>query len=316
MLCSATASSATAMGRVTIRAALLVATASVVAATVAGCGTGSHAPVADTVSSARLAAARRTVDPATWARVQARGLARRMLAESIVPRGARRLRPGQWRPRALKAAETLGNQGQTVVRTRVYLVDRPEWFVADYLRTYHPDGTADFGYGSDTSGRRTEQDVSYSQAATPDGVSATFLIDSMLPAAGGRTWLRVDAMVIWCLPRTAAEHIEPARYRAVVVSGRPRLDSPTITRTFSAPSVVAELAGRLNAMPSTGGFTSFCVSPFSISYRLVFEPKTGQARRIVATQVGCDDVQVTVAGRRQPVLADSTGLEALVAKLL
>jgi len=236
-----------------------------------------------------------------------------MLARQKLPPHARLLRRAQYRPRWLQAAEILGGGERPIDIGRVYFVRLPETNVIDFLQVHEPKGSAGQG-GSDSSGPTTEEFVGYTLTAVPDGVCGALMLGSMLPATSDRTWLRLDAQVVWCLPRSAAEHIDPAGYRAVVVTND-RLGSTPVTKRFTSGRVIAELARKLNAMPISHAAGDFC-GAFAGGYRLTFEPRPGAARRVVATARPCESVLISVGGVRQPLLADTTRLGALVDHLL
>lgn len=284
------------------RAICLVVAAGVVIG-LTGCGTakvvnGAHKPPPDTRHHARLTIARRIADPAAWAKNQARTLARRMLARQAIPAGARPLRAGQHVPWALQLGENINDPGHSVRLGRVYLVPSPESAVIGFLRSHFPSGSAEAGFG--TGGTDPEQSMTYTQAVMPDGVSGTLFFVGVLPAGPGRTWLRVDAMVDWCLPRTPAEHIDPAKYRAVVLTGFRLASRGTKIRRFTAPSVITELARGLNAMHTVGDGYSCPV--FTGGDQLTFEPKAGQAPVVTVREGPCAILAVTVGGQKQPAL--------------
>src|SRR5258708_23212419 len=220
-----------------VRAMCLVIAAGVVIG-LTGCGTatvitGAHKPPADARHRARVTGAERIADPAAWAKAQARTLVRRMLARQAIPARARPLRAGRHAPWALQLAENINDPGHSVRLGRVYLVPSPESVVIGFFRSHIPAGWADSSFGA--GGTDPEQSTDYRLAAMPDGVSGTLFFVGVLPAGPGRTWLRVDAMVDWCLPRTPAEHINAARYRAVVVTGFQLASGRTKTRRLTAP---------------------------------------------------------------------------------
>jgi hypothetical protein len=259
-------------------------------------------------------AALRSTNPSAWAKAQARALARSMLARQKLPPHARLVRLGQYRPRWLQAAAIIGGAERPIDIGRVYLVRLPEPNVINFLEAHEPKGATGKSDGTDSSGPTTEEFVGYSPTAMPDGVCGAFLVGSMLPATSDRTWLRLDAQAVWCLPRSAAEHLAPARYRAVVVTND-RLGSARVSKRFTSRRVIAELARKLNAMPISHAGGDFCPA-FGGGYRLTFEPRPGAAKRVVATAEPCESVLLSVGGKSQPLLADTTGLGPLVDRLL
>ena len=73
---------------------------------------------------------------------------------------------------------------------------------------------------------------------------------TVAPAAAGGSLVRADAQVIWVPARTAAEHIDPARYHALRISVtvyNPRLR--TIRRVVTSQAAIRRLADALNRSP-------------------------------------------------------------------
>jgi len=235
------------------RAMYLVLAAGVVIGLI-GCGTAkvitsAHKLPASVRHHASVTVAERIADPAAWAKAQARSLAMRMLARQAIPAGARPLSVSHHVPWALQLAQNINDPGYDVRLTRLYLVPSPVSAVIGFLQTHYPKGSAGGGYGS--GGTDPEQFITYRQATMPDGVSGTLFFAGVVPASRGRTWLRVDAMVDWCLPRTPAEYINPARYRAIVVTEFQAASGRTKTARLTAPAVIAEVARQLNALHTT-----------------------------------------------------------------
>lgn len=248
-------------------------------------------------------------------RAQARAFARRMLAGVPVPPGAHALRPGQ-RPASLKAAALIGSSGRTISVTRYYRVAGTIAGVTRFLRAHAPRGTATPLAGVNGAHDLGEHLVTYSYTRMPGAVVANEVVESMVAGSQNATLLRIDAEAVPAIPRSAAEHIDPVSYRAVQVTLRRMLPSSgSVTKVFRSRSVVAELASRLNGMPTASGLIMSCPF-FGQPYRLVFEPKSSKDERVVAVTAPCDSVDVRVGGARQPALQDSTGLTSLVSRLV
>ena len=88
-----------------------------------------------------------------------------------------------------------------------------------------------------------------SRARCPPGINGAELDTAVVPAAGGGSLLRADAAVIWYPARSAAEQVDPARYRAAVVSVtlfNPR--QHTVRRTITSGGVIAGLAALVDGL--------------------------------------------------------------------
>jgi hypothetical protein len=228
-----------------------------------------------------------------------------------MPAGARRLPAGREVPRALRPAISIYERGHRVRIRRIYIVPSPEAAVIGFLRSHFPAGTADDSYGA--GGTDPELSISYRLAATPDGVQGTLFFAGVLPDGQGRTWLRADAMVDWCLPRTPAEHIDPARYRAVVVTSRNVPSGPKKTRRFTGQPVIAELARQFNALHTVG--TGYYCLPFPGGDQVIFQPKSRQAPMVALRETSCDFFAVTVGGKGQPTIGSTGHLLRLIDRL-
>jgi hypothetical protein len=211
----------------------------------------------------------------------------------------------------LQLPMNINQPGHSVHVGRGYLVPRPLATVLSFLRHHIPAGTTqkDYGAGSDP-----EKAVSYMLAREPDGVSGTLFVAAVAPDGPARTWLRLDAMVDWTLPRTPAEHIDASRYRAVVVTGFGYSPRKTVTRTVTTPSVIAKFARQLNAMHTAGDGIYNCPN-YAGGDHLTFEPKPGRAPVVKVQEGPCFFLQITVGGKGQPSLAGAGDLLALVSRL-
>jgi hypothetical protein len=128
-------------------------------------------------------------------------------------------------------------------------------------------------------------------------------VEFQVTSAGTGSELRADATVVWYAHRSAAEYVTPGRFRAVTVTATilsPRLH--TVTRTFTAPAVMAQLASALNqayALPA--GIVFHCPAEM-VSYELAFRTAPGAHPDLAAIDSGCASVGVTVNGKSQPPL--------------
>lgn len=249
---------------------------------------------------------------------RARAFARQMLARQPVPPRAQRLKGRP--PAGLAPAMTIGPAKFSIDLVRLYRVPATRARTLSFIADHRPAGATGFGSGSDQSRHGpVERYVSYLIARTPDGIAEAALVATVLPARTGAsaTWLRLDAQVIGAPLRTAAEHVNPASYRAVEIStNQTRPGAGPVSRTITAPAVIATLARRLNAMHTAGDLISMCAVATSAGWRLVFEPKSAGAEPITATVTPCNVVAVRAGGRSQPTLADTGDLPALIGRLV
>jgi len=200
---------------------------------------------------------------------------------------------------------------------RLFLLRQPMMAVQAFLKEHLPAGMRRLGSGrlADSGGIRMES-VSFGPRSLPAGIHSAELVAAVVPAAGGGSLVRADAEAIWYPARSAAEHIDPAGYRAAVVSItmlNPRRH--TVTGTFTSSRVITRLAGLVDGLHAAPDGVMNCPNMLA-SYRITFVPASRSAPSVVVTPSGCLTVGVTVAGAAQPALWGDTGLIHAAERLL
>ena len=254
-------------------------------------------------------------EPAAGSRAGAQALARRLLLRLGLPPGARPV-PMRMRPPLLRQPQvSYGGTHQADVHA-LFRLSEPMTAVQGFLRAHPPGGMKLSGYGQLSSAAGvTMMTVSDAPRSLPAGINSAELSTAVVPAAGGGSLLRADAAVTWYPARSAAEWIDPARYREAVVSitmFNPRRH--TVTRAITSPGAIARLAEQANGLHAAPYQQLSCPAILA-SYRITFVPAAGPAPRVLVTPSGCLTVGVTVAGAAQPQLWGDTGLIG-AAKLL
>ena len=316
-------------GAWSVGAVVTVVTATV-AVLLAGCGTrvvdgqGRGYPA----SAAASGVAGTGREPAAGSRAQARALASGLLSGLVLPPGARPVRLRILPPPLRQPPVAYGGTHEASAH-RLFLLSEPITVVQGFLLAHHPAGMSRSSYGQGTDpgsgraagktvapGQITMAYVSYQPRSLPTGIDSAELDTAVVPAPGGGSLVRADADAIWYPARSAAEHVDPARYRAAVVSiglmnPRPR----TVMRTITSAGVIAWLAGLVNGL-STAPYQQMSCPAIVASYRIAFVPAAPSAPRVVASPSGCLTVYVTVGGAAQPPLWGDTGLIAAAKRLL
>ncbi len=199
----------------------------------------------------------------------------------------------------------------------LFRLSEPMTAAQGFLRAHLPAGMKLSGSGQLSSAAGvTMMTVSYQPRSLPAGISSAELDTAVVPAAGGGSLLRADATVTWYPARSAAERIDPARYREAVVSitiFNPRRH--TVTRAITSRGTIARLAGQANGLHAAPYQPVSCPAILG-SYRITFVPAARPAPRVVVTPSGCLTVGVTVAGAAQPRLWGDTGLIGAAKRLL
>jgi hypothetical protein len=166
----------------------------------------------------------------------------------------------------------------------------------------------DAGGPATRAGRPIGAQADFGPAGPPRGIFLDEMTIALAQAPGGGSLLRVDAYVAWYPSRSAAEHIDSTRFRAVTVTvkvtslataGSSHPHVHVITRTFTQHSVVARIANIVNDLPAMPDVVRNCTLMLS-SYALTFTPVSSRWPRIVVASKLCSTYGVTVGGRVQP----------------
>jgi hypothetical protein len=254
-----------------------------------------------------------TAQAVAWAKGQATAEARKMLAGQQLPPGARPTSARRLRvPVPATAALTIGNQRVAIDLHRLYFVPDSEAQVSRFLRTHVPADAVNLGYGTSTVSDGTAQLVDYMLRKAPAGTDGTMLVSSMFADPAGGTVLRVDAQVIWSVPRSQAEYVNPASFLAITVT-KVILSSGSTSKVIRSRSLIARIAGVLNGLRTTRGGLG-CPNVTS-ELTMTFEPRSA-AVKPVAVSVSCGVAEVTVGTVRQPLLATTDALPRLLNRLL
>jgi hypothetical protein len=157
------------------------------------------------------------------------------------------------------------------------------------------------------------------QAPEP-GVDAVVLDLAVEAHSRTTTLVGAYAFAAWLPYRTAAEHLDPASFRAVTISADQLVPRPhQVTRTFTSAAVIARLAAFLNGRPpapaaALAGVS--CPAPL-VSFTLRFTAAGRQPPAVAVWTAGCMVDTITVNGRQQPSLWDTGGsLASMAGKLL
>ena len=161
--------------------------------------------------------------------------------------------------------------------------------------------------------------VTMRQAPKP-GIDAVILDLAVQAHSRTTTLVGAYAFAAWLPSRTAAEHLDPASFRAVTISADQLIPRPhQVTRTFTSAAVIARLAAFLNRRPpapaaALAGVS--CPAPLA-SITLRFTATGRQAPAVAVSAADCMVDAITVNGRQQPLLWDTAGgLESMARKLL
>jgi hypothetical protein len=171
-----------------------------------------------------------------------------------------------------------------------------------YARSHRPPGSRPGERGSLTTSRGQ---FGWSEAsawpALAGKLSSRQVVVEMVSLHPAETGVRVDAQDVWITPRPASERIPRSarRLRVVLTRGGSVVAGPF---TFSSQRRIDRAAGLINALPRAQPGAWAC--PADPGYRIRLTFLSGRRQLAVATvnPEGCQEVALTLHGRRQPTL--------------
>ena len=241
--------------------------------------------------------------PQAGTRAQAEALAGHLIARLVLPPGTEpaRLSPlpatlrDPWGGPAGPAASGAVDRGR---------VDAASLTPADaeaFMLTHAPRGAGDAGTGQEKGSRGIIERYLYFQLGSlPKGIDSAEVQVLMVPRGAASTLIATYVHVAWFPSRTAAEHLDTARFgavsiRAIVTNPKPR----DVTRTFRSPADIAMLAGLLNGFAAAPKAARTCLSS-SASFQITFQTRTAQQAGVTVFTYGCNSATITVGGVPQP----------------
>jgi uncharacterized protein YceK len=251
--------------------------------------------------------------PAAGTTAEAQAEARHLLAELVLPGGARRL-PGRPVPGAVSSPGQ--NMGTGFDRYRLFSLPLSMEAAQQFVQAHLPAGLTSSGTGEGSDGGSPEYDVVTADVAprdVPAGISTAQLVYTIAPDAGGRSLLRADAQIIIFPARSAAEYLDPADIRSVTVS---HTAPDPASRTIASRPEIARLARLVDgehAFPL--GLVFSCPAELPPSYQLTFTPVAASRPTVVIDPGNCMGDGVYAGGVRQPALVDA-GLLSVTQRLL
>ena len=270
-----------------------------------GCATARVAATVHAAATVPAAATRLAAGPGSQAKALA--LARRLVAEVRVPPGTRPAGLSSLPPSLHDPLAPPGPGWASATRTVVAPGNAAN--VLETLLAHAPFG--------DGSARTVPVTVSTQLESPEPGVDVAVVDVSIMQYSRTTTLLAVRASAAWLPVRTAAEHLDPAHIRAVMLTQV--YNNPArgqVRRTLASRVVIASLATLLNHLkPAVFELAPNCPMPLTSS-TLKFMPANGNGGTVVVSTFGCGFDQVTVDGVSQPALWDPDDrLLALAGKL-
>jgi hypothetical protein len=144
-------------------------------------------------------------------------------------------------------------------------------------------------------------------AAPAPGIDAALVSVEVVPYANGKALIAAYAYAAWLPYRTAAEDLDPSRFRSVTAAERFFFPpGPATTRTFTSPVTIATLAELLNASAPEPEYVlagRHC-APVGPTYTLRFTPKPSRGPAVEVIEGPCSGTAIKADGQPQPTLWD------------
>jgi hypothetical protein len=189
--------------------------------------------------------------------------------------------------------------------------------------TAHPTGGLPGGGSSRSGPRWTSLQLEFSPE--PGVLDARWLVIKVVGLRDGSTALRVDAEVVWVVPRPASEHIPGDVAEIDVTRGRSR-QPPTVSLIVTNRATIVRIVSLINSLPTVQPYTLSCPAlpadgPLvTITFR---RTRGGQAiaeasELAAATEptTGCDPMNLTLFGKPKTPLLDGAAAIRTVQRLL
>jgi hypothetical protein len=251
--------------------------------------------------------------PVAGTEAEADAEARHLLAEVVLPGGARRL---PQRPVPGAVSQPGQDLGTGIDLYQVFGLPMSMDAAQQFVRAHLPAGLTSSGTGWGSAGGMPEYDMlaaDVAPRAVPPGIDVAQLVFTIAPDAGGGSLLRADAQIIIFPARSAAEYLDPRDIRSVTVS---TTGPDPVSRTVTSRPEIARLARVLDgedAFPL--GLVYSCPAELGPSYQLTFTPVSASRPTVVVDPANCMGDAVFADGVRQPGLVDA-GLFSLTQRLL
>jgi hypothetical protein len=264
-------------------------------------------PKASAGSHATATATAPAGDPAATAYAQ------RVLSGLVVPAGTRQL-PQRPTPAGLSVPALALSATGSVDEYRLYRLPLPLEAAAAFLRSHLPAGLVAEATGQDGAVGRapTTLVVSATPQRLPAGVYSMELVDTIVRASSGSSFVRTDVQVISDPAPSSAGESTASSYRSVKVTMTGGA-GPTVTTT--SRSVIGTIEALLTRLPALPAAIRSCPA-ITTTYQLTLEPgRTGQPAVVISTG-GCEVDHVSVGSRQRPALWDRGDKVFLLARSL
>ncbi|MGO9875421.1 MAG: hypothetical protein ACLPVY_16650 [Acidimicrobiia bacterium] len=233
-------------------------------------------------------------------------LARRMLADLVLPPGAQSSH--ETPPALLATAQDDPGFGNLEDVHNLFTIRAVPTAVVALLMARRPHGYTNGYTSSGTIQGVRNWGIIWTLATSPMNISVAELQVGIVGGQAGTSVVRVDAVVGWTAPRPANEYVS-AQDHVVVVTFIPQVDGPVARhRIITAHEQVALLVTVFNQLRVMPPDANFGCPISSGAYRLAYSKSVGVTPDVIAEVGTCRFVTVTIDGHSAPGLDDGPRL--------
>jgi hypothetical protein len=251
--------------------------------------------------------------------------ARALLARVAVPVGAVRL-AGPPQGAALIENRFPGLATTALPDVHAYWrAPGPPRRVLAFIEAYTPHPTKGLAGSGGYRGGPTFFSSAFEFAPLPGVIDARWLVVKVIGLRDGTTAVRVDAEVVWVIPRPVSERI-PGNVREIDITSGPPGRAPEVSVTVTAAATVTKIVSLINSLPTLQPYAPPHCPSFSADTPVVTltfrATPVGQVVAQVtqlaspAVTTSCDPMSLTLFAKRQTPLLDGGAAIRTIQRLL
>lgn len=250
----------------------------------------------------------------------ARKEASKLLAGLHVPAGATAVSGDPSAGRHLGSASLVGASAELVDLHRFWRVSASPAEVLEWFQAHRPAGTTVAGTGVASGPGYSVSSIAFWLPPVKNVLLSRELGVSIAAARGGDAAIRVDAQVVWYLPRPKWERVPAGSTQVDVTVTRTDVKTgqqSSSSQTVTAAATVGKIVSLVDRLPMDQLGPVPCPVDLGPDATLEFLSASGASLATATAQgEGCGLVSFAIRGRSEPQLADGGELVERLGKLL
>jgi hypothetical protein len=197
--------------------------------------------------------------------------------------------------------------------------------VLAFIEAHTPHPTKGLAGSGGYRGGPTFFSLQFEFAPLPGVLDARWLVVKVIGLRDGTTAVRVDAEVVWVIPRPASEQIPADVGEIDVTRGHPG-QPPAVSLTVTNPATITRIVALINSLPTVQPYALSCPSWPADAPLVTLTFRTTPGGKVVAQAselatateptTGCDPMNLTLFGKQQTPLLDGAAAILTVQQLL